>query len=65
MVKQARMAEKFFSSRRAWKVWTDQLEQKRRQKKLQAFEDLKVQRCFQGKLTDVFLTQYMAHSNRQ
>jgi protein SFI1 len=49
MAKQARIAEKFFIARRAWKTWTDKFEHIRRQKKLQVLERRKMRKYFIGK----------------
>ncbi|KZT26251.1 hypothetical protein NEOLEDRAFT_1155765 [Neolentinus lepideus HHB14362 ss-1] len=38
MIKQAKIAEKFFLMRRAWRHWHDTLEEQRRQKKLKLLE---------------------------
>ena len=46
MIKQSRIAEKFFIARQAWKIWTDKLEEKRRQKKLQDWKKQKMRKCF-------------------
>jgi len=48
--KQARIAEKFFIARRAWKIWTDKFDEIRRQKKLQILERHKLRKYFTGKL---------------
>jgi protein SFI1 len=48
--KQARIADKFFNARRAWKIWTDKLDEIRRQRKLQILERQKLRKYFIGKL---------------
>jgi protein SFI1 len=48
MVKQGRAAQKFLISRRAWNIWTDKLEERRRQNKLRDLERRKMRKYFFG-----------------
>jgi hypothetical protein len=48
MIKQARLAEKFFVIRKAWRIWTDRFEENSREKKLKALEKRRLKKCFDG-----------------
>lgn len=50
MLKQGKSAEKFFTARRTWKVWTDKLEERRREKKLKDLEKRRIQKYFLSEL---------------
>lgn len=48
MIKQARLAEKFFVIRKAWRAWTERFEEKTREKKLKALELQRLKKRFGG-----------------
>lgn len=50
-MKSARIAKRWFAERRAWKAWRFQLEEKRRQKKLEEFQKKSIKGVFQGKVS--------------
>jgi hypothetical protein len=54
MIKQARIAEKFFISRRAWKIWIDKLEGKQRQRRIEDLERQKLRKYFIGKFNELY-----------
>ena len=62
LVKQGRMAEKFFIYRRAWKMWVLKLEEKAREKKLRELERRKMMKYYLGMSHAVpFIAVYLYH----
>lgn len=61
MMKQGRLAEKFFIYRRAWKVWSVKLEEKGRQKKLQELERRKVLKYYLGQWRPLLVVSSSSH----
>lgn len=59
--RQARLAEKFFVMRKAWKAWMQKRDEQRREKMLKEYERQKAKRMFQGTWMDVVLVA-CAHS---
>lgn len=55
MVKQGKLAERFFVSRRTWKVWTARLEEKRREKRLKDLEQQGMRKYFLSKFMQKIL----------
>lgn len=47
----ARMADKFFATRRAWKIWLDAIKAKAREKRLKDLRKRQLERVFHGKMT--------------
>lgn len=47
-VKQAKMAEKFFASRKVWQIWRHRTQEQRREKALRKFERRRLHALFEG-----------------
>lgn len=55
LAKQARIAEKYFAIRNAWKMWQEKLAEKRRERKLKVFEARMLQSYMHGELNSLEL----------
>ena len=49
LIKQAKLAEKFFIFRKAWRVWMDRFDESMREKKLRLLRKQKLKKCFHCK----------------
>jgi protein SFI1 len=55
-VKVARWADRFFATRRAWKLWQKKMEERKRLERFKAWNIARVRRAFNGKYNVWFVT---------
>lgn len=48
MIKMGRLAERYFATRAAWRIWNDKLDEKRRENQLKGFQRRKLRCILQG-----------------